>query len=77
MPLYLVDRQLVHRLDSHSGVRVVFDCGLGTLDIVAGHVLGDEGMTRYGIGRVQTALHPSATKAPLAADKRDAIEPPG
>ena len=58
MPLYAVDQQLVQRLPRDSHVRIVFDCGVGTVDIVAGHVLGDDGMTRYGIGRVQMALHP-------------------
>jgi hypothetical protein len=58
VPLLAFDAHLVQRLDRRTGVRIVFDCALGTVDILAGHLLAEDSITQYGMGRVRTALHP-------------------
>ena len=62
VPLSTVDRLFVHRLGRGAGPRVAFDCMVGTVDILAGNLLGDGGITQYGVGRVRAALDARDTR---------------
>lgn len=75
LPLYVVDRSLLRRLNRHSGPRIALECGLGTVDICAGHFLADDVITGQGVCRVRAALRdrPAASSRSVAAVRAAAL----
>jgi hypothetical protein len=51
-PLTIFDVAVVHRLPADSPGRAAFDRAFGSLDLLVGHVFGDDTLTRQGSERL-------------------------